>query len=250
MVDFLTVADVLMLHAEQVDLYGGEQGVRDLGLLESAVAQPQAGFGGEYLHADLFEMAAAYLFHIVQNHPFLDGNKRAGAVAALVFLDVNGVEIDAPKGRDLRTHDVRRHQPGRQEGDRRVLPPARRLIRAELGHPHDVREHHRSSAIADVARVHGTARWARDPGSPNRSPRSRRASTPRPAAPRPCLARHPSAGCASRVGRRRRCSGASSPYVLQADDVAMDQHPITVGRFMAQPTGDVHRHQTVLRPLS
>ena len=98
MVDFLTVADVLMLHAEQVDLYGGEQGVRDLGLLESAVAQPQAKFGGEYLHADHFEMAAAYLFHIAQNHPFLDGNKRAGAVAALVFLDVNGVEIDTPKG--------------------------------------------------------------------------------------------------------------------------------------------------------
>jgi death-on-curing protein len=98
MVDFLNVPDVLMLHSEQIDLYGGEHGVRDLGLLESAVAQPQAGFGGEYLHPDISEMAAAYLFHIVQNHPFLDGNKRAGAVSALVFLDMNEVEIDAPKG--------------------------------------------------------------------------------------------------------------------------------------------------------
>ena len=98
MPDFLTVQDVLLLHGDQVDLYGGEHGVRDGGLLESAVAQPQASFGGEYLHADLFEMAAAYLYHIVQNHPFVDGNKRTGAVAALTFLDLNGIEIDAPEG--------------------------------------------------------------------------------------------------------------------------------------------------------
>lgn len=98
MTDFLSTEDVLSLHADQVDLYGGEHGVRDLGLLDSAVAQPQASFGGEHLHKDLFEMAAAYLYHLVQNHPFLDGNKRTGAVAALVFLDLNGIEIDAPKG--------------------------------------------------------------------------------------------------------------------------------------------------------
>lgn len=98
MIDFLGVQDVLGLHADQVALYGGEHGVRDIGLLESAVAQPKATFGGEYLHKDIFEMAAAYLFHIVQNHPFFDGNKRVGAVAAMVFLDVNGTEIDAPKG--------------------------------------------------------------------------------------------------------------------------------------------------------
>jgi death-on-curing protein len=96
--DFLSVEDILELHADQVTLYGGGHGVRDLGLLESAVAQPQAMFGGNYLHQDVFEMAAAYLFHLVQNHPFLDGNKRTGAVAALVFLDFNGIEIDAPKG--------------------------------------------------------------------------------------------------------------------------------------------------------
>lgn len=96
--DFLQVADVLALHSAQVDLYGGEHGLRDMGLLESAIAQPQATFGSEYLHTDVYQMAAAYLFHIVRNHPFLDGNKRTGAVAALVFLDINGIEIDAPKG--------------------------------------------------------------------------------------------------------------------------------------------------------
>jgi death-on-curing protein len=72
--------------------------VRELGLLESAVSQPRATFHGEFLHKDLFEMAAAYLFHLVQNHPFLDGNKRSGVVAAIVFLDFNGIEIQAPKG--------------------------------------------------------------------------------------------------------------------------------------------------------
>jgi death on curing protein len=96
--DFLSVDDVLSLHADQVALYGGDPGIRDLGLLESAVAQPRATFGGQFLHKDLFEMAAAYMFHLVQNHPFLDGNKRTGAVAALVFLDFNGIEINAPKG--------------------------------------------------------------------------------------------------------------------------------------------------------
>jgi death-on-curing protein len=98
MPDFLTLEDVLFLHRNQTGQYGGRIGVRDQGLLESAVAQPQASLGGELLHADLFEMAAAYLYHIVQNHPFVDGNKRTGVVAALVFLDLNGVEIDAPRG--------------------------------------------------------------------------------------------------------------------------------------------------------
>ena len=98
MIDFLTDADMLLLHADQIELYGGEHGIRDTALLESAIAQPQATFDGRFLHQDIFEMAAAYLYHVVQNHPFVDGNKRAGAVAALVFLDLNGVEIDAPKG--------------------------------------------------------------------------------------------------------------------------------------------------------
>ncbi|MBK7862494.1 MAG: type II toxin-antitoxin system death-on-curing family toxin [Archangiaceae bacterium] len=91
--EFLTVEDVLEIHRLQLGRFGGGDGLRDLGLLESALAQPSATFGGEYLHADLFEMAAAYLFHIVSNHPFLDGNKRVGLLAALVFLDLNGVSL-------------------------------------------------------------------------------------------------------------------------------------------------------------
>jgi death-on-curing protein len=91
--EFLSVDDVLEMHAEQLARYGGEAGVRDLGLLESAVAQPMATFDGESLHCDLYEMAAAYLFHIVANHPFVDGNKRTGLIAALVFLDLNGIAV-------------------------------------------------------------------------------------------------------------------------------------------------------------
>lgn len=92
--DFLRIEDVLRIHEDQIERYGGGSGLRDPGLLASAVETPRAGFGGRSLHGDLFEMAAAYLFHIVQNHPFVDGNKRTGAVAALVFLDLNGVEIE------------------------------------------------------------------------------------------------------------------------------------------------------------
>jgi len=93
--DFLSLAEVLEIHRDQIERYGGKTGIRDLGLLQSALAMPAAGFGGHYLHGDLFEMAAAYLFHIVRNHPFVDGNKRTGAVAALVFLSLNGMEIEA-----------------------------------------------------------------------------------------------------------------------------------------------------------
>jgi death-on-curing protein len=96
--EFLDLGDVLELHALQLARYGRADGVRDPGLLESALAQPQATFDGVFLHDDLFGMAAAYLFHIVQNHPFVDGNKRTGLLAALVFLDLNGVSIthDSP----------------------------------------------------------------------------------------------------------------------------------------------------------
>ena len=92
-VEFLSVEDALHIHQNQIDQYGGEHGVRNEGLLASAIAQPQATFGGEFLHADVFAMAAAYLFHLVQNHPFLDGNKRTGAVVAMVFLNWNGVAL-------------------------------------------------------------------------------------------------------------------------------------------------------------
>jgi death-on-curing protein len=92
---FLTLDEVLEIHQDQLTRYGGRGGVRDLGLLQSALAQPPAAFGGRYLHVDLLEMAAAYLFHITQNHPFIDGNKRVGVVAAVVFLRLNDQNIDA-----------------------------------------------------------------------------------------------------------------------------------------------------------
>lgn len=91
--EFLTVADILSIHELQMTRYGGLIGVRDQELLESAVAMPQAMFDGEYLHEDIFEMAAAYAFHIAQNQPFLDGNKRTGLLSALVFLDINDIQV-------------------------------------------------------------------------------------------------------------------------------------------------------------
>lgn len=94
-IDFLSIEDVVEIHRDQIRRYGGSSEIRDAGLLQSAVAMPQATFGDRYLHEDIFTMAAAYLFHITQNHPFVDGNKRTGAVAAVVFLALNGVEMDA-----------------------------------------------------------------------------------------------------------------------------------------------------------
>lgn len=95
---FLTLAEVLEIHRDQVERHGGREGVRDIGLLESAIAMPQSGAGEQYHHRTLFEMAAAYAFHIAENQPFVDGNKRAALASALVFLDLNGVELDDPEG--------------------------------------------------------------------------------------------------------------------------------------------------------
>ncbi len=92
---FLHIQEVLEVHRNQIELYGGSEGIRDLGLLESAIAMPQAGFGGQYLHADIFEMAAAYLFHLAKNHPFIDGNKRTASMAAFTFLHLNGQTLTA-----------------------------------------------------------------------------------------------------------------------------------------------------------
>ena len=92
---FLTLDEVLALHADQIDRYGGRLGVRAVELLESALAVPATTFGGRHLHGDLHEMAAAYLFHLVKNHPFVDGNKRTGLMAMLAFLGLNGLRIEA-----------------------------------------------------------------------------------------------------------------------------------------------------------
>jgi death-on-curing protein len=100
---FLSVEDVLALHDDQLRLFGGSPGIRARGALESAVATPAATFDDEFLHEDLCQMAAAYAFHIAENQPFVDGNKRAALNAALVFLDLNGWVVQDP---DMRLYDA------------------------------------------------------------------------------------------------------------------------------------------------
>ena len=92
---FLTLDEVLGIHADQIRVYGGGSGLRDLELLRSAIAMPETTFDGEYLHPSAFEMAAAYLFHLARNHPFVDGNKRTALMCALVFLGLNGQRLRA-----------------------------------------------------------------------------------------------------------------------------------------------------------
>jgi death-on-curing protein len=92
---FLGLDEVLELHEDQLRHYGGMPGVRDLGLLESALAVPAATFDGRLLHESVFEMAAAYLVHIAQNHPFVDGNKRTALMTAIVFLGLNQRSVEA-----------------------------------------------------------------------------------------------------------------------------------------------------------
>ncbi len=91
-VRYLSAADVLLLHRDTLEHEGGIAGVRDMGLLESAVATPRQQLFGVETHPGLAAKAAGYLYHIAMNHPFFDGNKRAAALAALVFLQVNGAQ--------------------------------------------------------------------------------------------------------------------------------------------------------------
>ena len=99
----LTVEVVREIHAEAITRFGGLDGVRETALLESAVAAPQASFGGQSPYADLVEVAAAYLFYLCRNHPFIDGNKRTALGACIVFLRLNGIEPtpDGPEWEDL-----------------------------------------------------------------------------------------------------------------------------------------------------
>lgn len=90
---FLAVEEVIQVHDELVSTYGGLHGIKDMGLLLSAIEMPKACMFGEFLHESIFDKAAAYLFHIVCNHAFLDGNKRTGAAITLIFLSLNGNEI-------------------------------------------------------------------------------------------------------------------------------------------------------------
>lgn len=92
---FLELDEVLALHAEQIARYGGLAGVRDMHLLASAIGTPHATFDGELLHPSIVEQAAAYLFHLCKNHPFVDGNKRIALMATLAFLGLNGHGLEA-----------------------------------------------------------------------------------------------------------------------------------------------------------
>ena len=94
-IQFLTVARLLEIHSRVLHDFGGAGGVRDAGLLDSAVAMPAAMFGGEFLHEGIPAMAAAYLFHICKNHPFADGNKRAALGSAIQFLYLNEFSLTA-----------------------------------------------------------------------------------------------------------------------------------------------------------
>ena len=105
-VHYLSTADVLLLHRDTLEHEGGLEGIRSVGLLESAVAMPRQRLYGVDLHPGLAAKAAAYLYHIAANHPFFDGNKRAVALAALVFLDANGVKR-LPKPDDLQEATLR-----------------------------------------------------------------------------------------------------------------------------------------------
>lgn len=130
---FLTVEDVLALHDDQVRLFGGSDGIRDSGALDSAVAMPESTFDGSFLHEDVFQMAAAYAFHIAENQPFVDGNKRTGLNAAIVFLDLNGwLVLD----------------PGERLADAMLALASRRLDK--LGLAHLLREVSRPLSTSDL----------------------------------------------------------------------------------------------------
>lgn len=92
-IEFLSFAEVLQIHSWQIKNFGGQTSIRDINLLKSGLAMPAATFNGIFLHSDIYEMAAAYMFHLIKNHPFIDGNKRVGTMAALVFLKLNAVEF-------------------------------------------------------------------------------------------------------------------------------------------------------------
>lgn len=90
------MSEVLKILQDQIRRYGGRYAVRDPALLSSALAMPSTSFEGKLLHSDIYAQAAAYGYHLCQNHPFIDGNKRTALATALVFLELNGIEIDDP----------------------------------------------------------------------------------------------------------------------------------------------------------
>ncbi|MFZ1056272.1 MAG: type II toxin-antitoxin system death-on-curing family toxin [Opitutaceae bacterium] len=124
----LKVADVLEIHSEAISLFGGSEGIREMALLESAVAAPQASFGGESVYTDIVEVAAAYLFFLCSNRPFVDGNKRAALGACIVFLRLNGIEPQSDnQGWEDLTLEVASSKLDREEATQRL----RSLVNAQ-----------------------------------------------------------------------------------------------------------------------
>ena len=101
--DFINETMVVKIHARQIEKFGGTAGIRDRGLLSSALAQPQATFAGELLHPTIYEQAAAYLYHLAMNHPFIDGNKRTAFATMDAFLRMNGYSLNIT---DDRAYDL------------------------------------------------------------------------------------------------------------------------------------------------
>ena len=95
MIRFIPESVVLAIHDDQIRLYGGAYGVRDSTVIEASLYMPQATFDGEFLHTTILAMAAAYGFHLCQNHPFIDGNKRTAGMVMFTFLQLNGIEPGA-----------------------------------------------------------------------------------------------------------------------------------------------------------
>lgn len=93
MIIYLTLEQIIITHEDQIVRYGGSSGLRDISLLESAVFRPQSSFGGEDLYPTIFDKASALMHSLILNHPFIDGNKRAGTTSMLVFLELNGYRL-------------------------------------------------------------------------------------------------------------------------------------------------------------
>src|SRR5258708_7555603 len=117
MTDYLTVVEVLAIHADQIQRYGGSAGVRDPGLLEAALYRPQTGY-----YADLIEEAAALWESLSQNHPFIDGNKRTAFGVVYTFLAINGARITADADATY-TFVIGLYETGAFEFGRLVLAP-------------------------------------------------------------------------------------------------------------------------------
>lgn len=95
--NYLNINQVLAIHSEVIEQAGGSRGVRDIGLVDSAVARPQATFGGKDLYPNIFSKAACLGHSLIRNHPFVDGNKRTGYMSMRLFLNINGYDIKAPE---------------------------------------------------------------------------------------------------------------------------------------------------------